>query len=124
MHLLCLCENVYQQTVVFFMGFSCAPDLADFLYSYEADFIQAYLQKKENKLARPLNITIPYDDAVMSLNDCKFCDFFYLYTKTSRLKYFILWFVILQLYLSLTVVCTRIAFRFYLYCMFLSCHVQ
>ena len=76
MHLLCLCGNVYQQTVVFFMGFNCAPDLADFLYSYEADFIQAYLQKKENKLARPLNITIPYEDAVMSLNNCKFCDFF------------------------------------------------
>ena len=59
------------------MGFNCAPDLADFLYSYEADFIQAYLQKKENKLSRPLNITIPYEDAVMSLNNCKFCDFFY-----------------------------------------------
>jgi hypothetical protein len=44
--------RVFQQTVVIPMGANCAPLLADlFLYSYEADFIQALLKKNENKLA-------------------------------------------------------------------------
>ena len=44
--------RVFQQTVVIPMGTNCAPLLADlFLYSYEADFIQALLKKNENKLA-------------------------------------------------------------------------
>jgi hypothetical protein len=44
--------RVFQQTVSIPMGTNCAPLLADlFLYSYEADFIQALLKKNENKLA-------------------------------------------------------------------------
>ena len=44
--------RVFQQTVSIPMGTNCAPLLTDlFLYSYEADFIQALLKKNENKLA-------------------------------------------------------------------------
>jgi len=68
------------------MGSNCAPGLADFLYSYEADFIQAYLQKTENKLARPLNFTFPYEDDVLSLNNCKFGDFFLVTSIQLSLK--------------------------------------
>ena len=44
--------RVFQQTVGIPMGTNCAPLLADlFLYSYEADFIQGFLNKNEKKLA-------------------------------------------------------------------------
>ena len=61
------------------MGFNCAPVLADFHFSYEADFIQVYLLKNENKLVRPLNFTFSYEDDFLSLNNCKFGDFFIYY---------------------------------------------
>ena len=42
--------RVFQQTVGIPMGTNCAPLLADlFLYSYEADFIQGLLKKKEKR---------------------------------------------------------------------------
>jgi hypothetical protein len=48
--------RVFQQTVDIPMGTNCAPLLANlFLYSYEADFIQGLLKKKEQKLARSFN---------------------------------------------------------------------
>jgi hypothetical protein len=57
--------RVFQQTVVIPMGTICAPLLADlFLYSYEADFIQGLLKKKEKKLARSFNFTLRYTDDV------------------------------------------------------------
>jgi hypothetical protein len=40
-------------------------------------FIQAYLQKNENKLATPLNFTFPYEDDILSLNNCKLGDSVY-----------------------------------------------
>ena len=51
--------------------------LADlFLYSYEADFIQGLLKKKEKKLARSFNFTFRYiDDDVLSLDNSRFGDF-------------------------------------------------
>ena len=58
------------------MGTNCAPLLADlFLYSYEADFIQGPLKKKEKKLARSFNFTVRYIDDVLSLNNSRFGDF-------------------------------------------------
>ena len=66
---------VFQQTVGIPMGTNCAPLLADlFLYSYEADFIQNLLQKKEKKLAQSFNFTFRYIDDVLSLNNSKFGD--------------------------------------------------
>jgi hypothetical protein len=55
------------KTVDIPMGSNCAPVLADFLFWYEADFMQTYLQKNENKLTRPLNCTFPYEADVLSL---------------------------------------------------------
>ena len=40
-------------------------------------FIQAYLQKNENKLARPLHYTFPYEDDVLPLHNSKLGDLFY-----------------------------------------------
>jgi hypothetical protein len=58
------------------MGTNCAPLLADmFLYSYEADFMQALLEKKEKKLVRSYNFTFRYIDDVLSLNNSRFGDF-------------------------------------------------
>ena len=45
------------------MGTNCAPLLADmFLYSYEADFTQALLKKKEKNLVPFSNFTFRYID--------------------------------------------------------------
>jgi hypothetical protein len=59
------------------MGANCAPLLADlFLYSYEADFIQGFINKNEKKLARSFNFfTFRYIDDVLSLNNSRFDDF-------------------------------------------------
>ena len=46
-----------------------------FLYSYEADFIQGFLKKNENKLAQSFNFTFRYVDDVISLNNSRFGDF-------------------------------------------------
>ena len=46
-----------------------------FLYSYEADFIQGHLKKKEKKLARSFNFTFRYKDDVLSLNNSRLGDF-------------------------------------------------
>jgi hypothetical protein len=47
-------------------------------------FIQAYLQKNEN---RPLNFTFPYEDDVLSLNNCKVDDFvFHIYPIELEIK--------------------------------------
>ena len=64
---------VFQQTISILMGTNCAPLLADlFLYSYETDFIQELLRKKEKKLAISLNFTFRYINDVFSLNNSKF----------------------------------------------------
>ena len=68
--------RVFQQTVGIPMGTNCAPLLADlFLYSYEADFIQSLLQRKEKKLAQCFGFTFRYIDDVLSLNNSKFGDY-------------------------------------------------
>ena len=65
-----------QQTVGIPNGTNCASLLADlFLYSYEADFIQGFLNKNENKLSRSFNFTFRYIDDVLSLNNSRFGDF-------------------------------------------------
>jgi hypothetical protein len=68
--------GVFQQIVGIPMGTNCAPFPADlFLYSYEADFIQGLLKKKEKKLARSFNFMFRYIDDVLSLNNSRFGDF-------------------------------------------------
>ena len=68
--------RVFQQTVGIPMGTNCAPLLADlFLYSYEANFIQGLLKKKEKKFAQPFNFTFRYIDDAISLNNSRFGDF-------------------------------------------------
>ena len=53
-----------------------APLLADLVfYSYEADFIEGILNKKEKKLAWSFNFTFHYIDDVLSLNSSRFGDF-------------------------------------------------
>ena len=69
-------NRVFQQTVGIPMGTNCAPLLADlFLYSYEAEFIQNLLHRKEKKLAQSFNFTFRYIDDVLSLNHPKFGDY-------------------------------------------------
>ena len=47
--------------------------LADlFLFSYEADFIQEPLKKKDKKIAVSFNINFRYINEVLSLNNLKF----------------------------------------------------
>jgi hypothetical protein len=48
---------------------------SEFLYSYEADFIQRLLKKNKKKLARSFNFTFRYIDDVLSLNNSRFVDF-------------------------------------------------
>ena len=68
--------RVFQQTFGIYMGTNCAPVLADlFLYSYEADFIQGLLKKKEKKLARSFIFTFLYIDDVLSLINSSIGDF-------------------------------------------------
>ena len=58
------------------MGTNCVPLFADlFLYSYEADFIANLFRKKENRLARSLNLSFRHIDDVLSLNNSSFADF-------------------------------------------------
>ena len=71
--------RIFQQTIGIPMGTNCAPLLADlFLYSYEADFIQGLLKKKEKKLARSFNYSFRYIDDVLSLNNSRFIDYVHL----------------------------------------------
>jgi len=69
---------MFQQTVGIPMGINCAPLLVDlFLQSYEAEFIQQFLRKGENKLAQFCNYTFRYID-VLSLNCKNFSIFLHL----------------------------------------------
>ena len=54
-----------------------SPTGPQFLYSYEAGFIQGLLKKNEKKLARSFNFTFRYVDDVLSLNNSRFGDFVY-----------------------------------------------
>jgi hypothetical protein len=54
----------------------CATLLADlFLYSYEADFVQGFLKKKQKNLARSFNFTFRYIDDVLPLTNSRLGDF-------------------------------------------------
>ena len=71
--------RVFQQTIGIPMGTNCAPLLADlFLHSYEADFLQWLLDKKDRKLALSFNLTFRYIDDVLSLNNPRVGDFLHL----------------------------------------------
>ena len=67
--------RVFQQTVGIPIGTNCTPLLADlFLHSYEADFNTDLMRKKEHRLARSLNLSFPYIDYVLKLNNPSFGD--------------------------------------------------
>lgn len=80
--------RVFQQTIGIPMGTNCAPLLADlFLHSYEADFLQSLLDKKDLRLAQSFNFTFRYIDDVLSLNNSRFGDFLHLiYPKELEIK--------------------------------------
>ena len=60
----------------FQMGSKCAPHFADlFLFSYEANFIQSLLQRKEKKMAQSFGFTFSYIDDVISMNNSTFGDY-------------------------------------------------
>ena len=65
--------KVFQQTVGIPMGTNCAPLLADnFLYSYEANFIQSLLSMGKKHLESRFNLTYRYIDDVLSINTPEF----------------------------------------------------
>lgn len=80
--------HVFQQTVGIPMGTNCAPLLADlFLYSYEAEFLEGLLKKKEKTLAQTFNLTFRYIDDVLSLNNAKFGDYLHsIYPSELEIK--------------------------------------
>ena len=80
--------RVFQQTIGIPMGTNCAPLLADlFLHSYEADFLQSLLNKKDRRLALSFNLTFRYIDDVLSLNNSRFGDFLHLiYPQELEIK--------------------------------------
>ncbi len=58
------------------MGTNCAPLLADlFLGTCEVNFLQGFLKNKERKLAQTFNSSFLYIDAILSLNNSRFCDY-------------------------------------------------
>ena len=62
--------HVFQQTVGIPKGTNCAPLLADlFLYTYEAEFLEGLLKKKEKTVAQTFNFTFRYIDDVLSFNN-------------------------------------------------------
>ena len=53
------------------MGTSRASVHVDLvLYSHEADFMQSFLNKNEEKLVRSFSLTFRYIDDVLSLDNC------------------------------------------------------
>ena len=55
------------------MGTNCAPLLADlFLYTYEAEFIQNLIARKQKNIAQSFNFTYRYIDDVLSLSNSDF----------------------------------------------------
>ena len=70
---------VFQQSIGIPMGTNCAPLLADlFLHSYEAEFLEGLVQKKDRKLAQAFNFSFRYIDDVLSLNNPRFNDYLHL----------------------------------------------
>jgi len=67
--------RVFQQTVGIPMDTNCSLITDLFLYSYEADFMQGFLNKNEMKIARSFNFSFRYIDDVLSLNNSRFGDF-------------------------------------------------
>ena len=61
---------IFQQTVGIPIGTNRAPLLSDlFLHSYEADFIDNLIQRKEHRLGRSFDLSFRYINNVLSLNN-------------------------------------------------------
>jgi hypothetical protein len=68
--------RVFQQMFGISMGTNCAPLLTDlFLHAYDADTLLGLLKYKDRKLAQTFNSIFRYIDAVLSLNNSRFCDY-------------------------------------------------
>ena len=69
------------------MGTNSAPLLADFLYSYEAEFVQSLLQAGKKHLAQQFNFTYRYKDDVLSLKNTKCTeDLEFIYPRELEVK--------------------------------------
>ena len=67
---------VFQKTVDIPMGTNCAPLLAaQFIHSFEADFIVDLIQRKEHRLARSFYLSFRYIGDVLSSNNSSFGGF-------------------------------------------------
>ena len=80
--------RIFQQTIGIPMGTNCAPLLTDlFLYSYEAVFVQSFLQAGKKHLAQQVNFTYRYIDDVLSLKNTKFAEYLeFIYPRELEIK--------------------------------------
>jgi hypothetical protein len=68
-----LIEKVFQHSVGIPKGTNCAPLLAyQFMYSYEAEFIQTLLHEKKIFLDGAFNSTFRYVNDALSINNSQF----------------------------------------------------
>ena len=68
--------TLFQQVVGIPMGTNCALLLADsFLYSYQSEFLQKFVEDQRIHEARAFNFTYRYIDDVLSINTYRFAEF-------------------------------------------------
>ena len=80
--------RIFQQTIGIPMGSNCAPLLPDlFLYSYDAEFVQSFLQAGKKHLAQQFNFTYRYIDDVLSLKNTNFAKYVeFIYPRELEIK--------------------------------------
>ena len=80
--------RIFQQTIGIPMFTNCAPLLADlFLYSYEAEFVQIFLNSGKKHLAQQFNFTYRYMDDVLSLKNTQFAEYLeFIYSRELEIK--------------------------------------
>ena len=78
--------QLFQQMVRIPMGTNCAPLLADlFVYSFENEFLDKLVKEGKRKLARKFNLSYPYIDDLISVNNKRFKEFISdIYSKNSQ----------------------------------------
>ena len=79
---------IFQQVIGIPMSTNCAPLLADFLYSNDAEFIQTLIKSGKRHLAKSFCFTYRYIDDVLSINNPKFGDYInIIYPVELEIKY-------------------------------------
>ena len=69
-------NHLFRQCIGIVMDTNSAPLLDNlFLYSYEVDFLRS-MKKSNKKLAKAFNLTSPYIDDLISINNPRFKQFF------------------------------------------------